>query len=188
MKKFVFFVVLGMMLFVGACGQSKTEEMKSIIPGKRTGPFVHGKAVPQSLDGYELLKKTTADPDGDPIAYYEVQQSGKKVLEVYFELTDGVEKIFRSGVFSDEYLTPEGLGVGSTLEDLQKVYPTGTVSYIPAGASFIPGEELFIFEPETSSLLFILDKSGYKKQPGEEHSNLSFNDFKSGTKVEKLFH
>jgi len=102
-----------------------TNEAWLLVPGKRAGLFVLGKPIPESA--YSAYGKPDgvsppSDSRDSGSTYWGVQGSKMNV-----KLHDGVakENVFSVHISAQQFRFANGIGVGSTVEDLQAKFPGG---------------------------------------------------------------
>lgn len=151
------------------------------------GPFRIGSGIPEKVEGFVRMdsheKKTL--PNGDiceiPIYIYEIGNEGRvKILPQYNTtsacVNDSIGVIL---VYSDLFLTDNGIGAMSSIEEFAAAYPDFRISY--TGKT-----KLFVVEtPRLKNVQFIIDNEYYQGDDSVPTSNesvgLQVSDFRKET-------
>lgn len=142
--------VVAVLLLAGACGDdsspSKTDEPDpspsasatttsgpfDLAPG-RIGPVEVGMTL-EEAEKTGAVERTEPDPDAPcppPALRWKAPNTDK------LDLHDADGKIVSIGAKSPEFKTPEGIGVGSTLEEVEQAWPGAKIRQSPAFGSLI---------------------------------------------------
>lgn len=100
-----------------------------------------------------LVKKEKLFLEGDAYPIYNIYKSGKRIYAI--EPDENGSKIFRIWIYSSDFKTKSGIGVGSTLADIKLKYK---IDYITT-----EGEGSIAVGVKGMSLGFILDNSKIPK-------------------------
>ena len=204
MKKIVM-ILFALALIVGSCGQatkqqSKPDNTESIVDFEsKENPiqmrenhlirengvdiFLIGKQVPFNAESYTIKKEFIQFEEGIEEPIYDVFKSEQKVFRIRpdydYDTEQHTDKIFAITIFSSEFKTAEGIGVGSNIEDFVKTYPHFKVWY-----SYIGGQ-YWIEAEQHKSIRFILDEKDYLKEIefDSDLTEIQLSDFKNQSKI-----
>ncbi len=128
----------------------------------KESPSIDGVKVGMSVEsflkivkGKRTVKKEKMSSEGEEYNIYNVYKDGKLMYSVEPECGKTC-KVWRISVYTKEFKTGKGIGVGSTLADIKKNYTVTDISTEGEG-------ELAVFVKETE-MTFFLDSS--KVPPG----------------------
>jgi len=119
-------VMLGLCWFL-ASGVAVSESRPWILSPNGLGPIQIRMPMEQAIGfakGVGEVKETTVMAEGESQRQYDVMQGGKRLFSIE-PARGGVDRIT---VWSATYRDVKGMGVGSTLAELKKVYPAITVN------------------------------------------------------------
>lgn len=154
------------------------------LEAKRAGDFAIGTPITPTAEekGYTIEKRSKM-MEGSEEPYYIISGEGEALLQVtpqYNMETEGYDDVVgRMVVISSRYKMPNGLGVGSSIEEVQQAYGDTRFLYSNVG-------DLYILETPQVPVQFLLRETDFvgagKKMEGES-SVLQAADFKAGSKV-----
>jgi hypothetical protein len=158
---------------------------------KAVGIFMIGQEVPKLPEDLKMRHfveaELTEEGPGEELTHNVIFNQLEDVVELIMDhqMTEEHHEdkdILEMWVLSNYYETAEGIGVGSTIEEFERVYPDVEVWY-----TYVSGR--FIMETETlPDVQFMLSEDNYMKTPSA-HADmeiLKLEDFESGSKISKI--
>lgn len=148
------------------------------------GPFRIGAEIPRKIEGFAVTESREEKtlPNGEtreiPVYLYEIGNEGwVRVTPQYDPVTGGVNgKTGEIFVYSDLFLTDQGIGAMSSIGEFAAAYPDFRIRY--AGEA-----ELFVVEtPRLGNVQFVIDDEYYQGDDAVRTSNesceLQVSDFR----------
>lgn len=135
-----------------------------LIADRCAGPFMIDAHIPETLQGFDVTKSqekkmlSIGETCVIPVYIYEIGNEGwVKVMPQYDAITGLVNgKIGEIIVYSDLFMTGDGIGAMSSIEEFSTVYPDFSIRYEPE-------TELFVAEtPSIGNVHFVIDKEYYQ--------------------------
>lgn len=175
-------------------GLTRKEEKKSIetvnyrVSDKSAGDFKIGDPIPSPSSEPLNIKSETRTETAEGETYeetiYMISRNGEALLELlsgYNETGDETNNIGEIVVFSAQFKTAKGIGIGSTLEEFIKTYPKYKLWY-----TYVSG--MYVVETEGLAVQFILSADDFtgKTEITSDMIMLNPSDFKPNAKIVKL--
>lgn len=159
-----------------------------LIEGNAAGEFKLGNDISTESELFEIMEDAIImQGEGETWeeTVYKVEYNGEFAAELYpyynyeddtYDNTIGEMKLY-SGMFQ----TPEGIGVGSTIEDFVAVYEDHDVWY-----TYVSG--MYVIETPGINAQFLLDENGFDGEPEitGDMTVLEVSDFAVDTKIIKI--
>lgn len=164
--------------------KNNSTENKYLIRDMQAGPFKIGDEIPgpATMMTYQMRKEqqtrnTEEGPVTEPVTIISENGEDLLMLKPGFESGNYNNSINEIIILSSKYRTAEDIGVGSTIESFQKVYPDHKAWYTYVS-------EMFVIETPLVKAQFLLDPRDYtgpKPRITSERTTLKTSDFiKSG--------
>ena len=148
--------------------------------------FFIGKQIPFNDEKYSIVKELEFFEEGIEEPIYIVFKKEQKMFQIRpeydYDTEQFTDKIGSITVFSDEFKTAEGIGIGSSIENFINIYPDFTTWYTYLGGLYVIDTEQY------KRLQFLLDEKDYLKKIefDSDLTELKISDFKSHAKIKKI--
>lgn len=155
---------------------SATLSLQQLIPGGENFQIDHGAAGPFAINaafpgegmymGYELVRREVVKMgEGEEYTQvtYECMRDGQKELTLFPNLdSDGSEGalIAEIHIHSANFITDEGIGVGSTIDEFFDTYEDANAFYTYVSGFF------WLDTQEVSGVQFMMNEKDYSVEPG----------------------
>ena len=169
--------------------QVSTEKINFTLSDWQAGEFkIKGKVPATGESPYEIRKESkmvSAEGESFEETTYVAALNGEDhmVLTPHFDIKTGTftEKIDIIEVLSDQYSTPLGIGIGSTIEEFKATYP-GVKCYY----TYVSG--MYWLETGSESTQFLLDGQDFqgKVTNSGDSEELKLASFKKGARIVKV--
>ena len=162
-----------------------------LLEAKSVGIFVIGQEVPSLPEELKMRHfveaELTEEGPGEEFTHNVIFNQLEDVVELIMDHQMNEEHhedkdILEMWVLSNYYETAGGIGVGSSIEDFERVYPDVVVWY-----TYVSGR--FIMETEAlPDVQFMLSEDNYMKTPSanSDMEILKLEDFEAGSKISKI--
>jgi hypothetical protein len=123
----------------------------------------------QGMFSPEQIKTTTKSAEGDEYSIINITATGDTKTSIELEtMCMDICVISRINLYSDKFKTIKGIGVGSTIGDLRKVYSISTV---------VGGEKgIMIYIEDLEQTAFVVDVPKLKPVPGKMYEKTAVPD------------
>lgn len=160
-----------------------TEAPNAVITEGKVGSFILQQPMPES--GYTVTKEMkTSEGEGEAEPVYLVKDGETLLLEITpvfsVETEDFTDQPGAILVYDSRFKTAEGIGVGSSIEELMATYDGVELWY-----TYVSG--LFVAEAKgVNNIQFLVDPNAYigkTKLEGSDQISLTKEDFKANTSI-----
>ncbi len=171
----------------------KTNEIEArfLISDGEVGEFkIENILNSNSISSYKVEKAIRKESiEGDVYEYPILELYENGVLQLTIQTTSESKNDFEDNpiqeisIFTNEYKTKEGIGVGSTIKEFFETYPSSKIYH------YVETNRYCIRNNSTTYYLLPEDFTGeidWNKQESHLVANLSINDFKLDSKISKI--
>ena len=161
-----------------------------LITDAGAGIFQFGKPIPFDNSDYVFVKDTFYF-DGNEWITFTVYENDKELLRIWpdnneiYDNNKYINKISSLIFLSNKFVTAEGIGVGSTIEEFFRAYPNSTLRYSNYNYDYTllsADCEIVCFLSEEDLLINVFEEYGDFGDAVE----LKISDFKKGTKIRQI--
>lgn len=165
--------------------ENAISEEDFLIQNKAAGRFQVGKPIPTSLENFSIRQEqktryTEEGPTEETVVV--VMKDQEEILHmlpaVDYDTGETTRNIGELRLFSSNYKTPEGIGIGSSLEEFIAQYPNYKIWYTYVS-------DRYVVEAEEVDAQFLLKKEDFvgDKQVTSAMTPLTKEDFKEGAGI-----